>query len=331
MNHGLTQFNTSKNMAAIWAGIAGSALGVGVGALQNNRASKANEAALANSQSGYEDRLAAAAEQAKVFSEQYNAAVETRPDLSWKEFVKSKIEAIDDPYLRQVYTQAKDEDYAKMQEFATKASKSNVGNLIHIADELSGGPGKFQELTKERDRLVMDTDAGSRLSRAYELAAPLRTGASTVKYDGEGNIIPGQRADAQVFNIAQEVQTATEQEKKQDLRQLEVDRIGAAQSQVEKARDFMPFFDATGLAIGIDDQRLKMQNAYQMLDEQRAFDMYSAFAQGAAGITPQQPAYTAANPGNDLIRSGIQLGTNAASALYARNQQPKPPRAQIVP
>jgi len=318
MNLGQTHLNTFNLMAAIFAAIALAATSTAVGVSQNRKAEKQNELARQESQEGYEARLELAAEQAKVFSEQYDEAVKSRPNLDWNSFVKEKIAAIDDPYLRQVYTQAKDEDFARMQTFANRATDSNTKNLLQVADDLSGGPGKFAEITKKRNELVMNTDAAGRLARTYELAAPLRTGASSVKYDEQGNPIAGQRADAQVFNIAQEVQTGIEQEQKQDLRQLEVDRLGAAQSQVEKARSFMPFFDATGVALALDEDRFKTQNTFQLLDEQRAFDMYSAFAQGAAGITPQQPNYVPGGPGNELIKSGIQLGSNAASSYGAK-------------
>lgn len=314
MNLGQTQFNIFNTMAAIFAAIALSAASTAYGVSQNAKAEKKNELARQDSQEGYEARLELAAEQAKIFSEQYNEITKSRPNLDWNSFVKEKIAAIDDPYLRQVYTQAKEEDFARMQSFANKATDSNTKNLLQVADDLSGGPGKFREITKKRDELVMNTNAAGRLARTYELAAPLRTGASSVKYDESGNPIPGQRADAQVFNIAQEVNTAIEQEQKQDLRQLEVDRLGAAQSQVEKARAFMPFFDATGTALALDQERFKTQNMFQLLDEQRAFDMYSAFAQGAAGITPQQPNYVNPGPGNELIKSGVQLGANAISS-----------------
>jgi hypothetical protein len=310
-------------MGAAWAGVAIAAGSAAYGASQNAKAAKKNDLALADSKEGYEQRLKMAAEQAKIFSKQYDEALKTRPDLGWTEFIKSKIAAIDDPYLRQVYSQAKEEDFQKMQEFANRATDSNISNLINVAEDLSGG--RFQEMTKKRDELVMNTDAAGRMARTYELAAPLRTGASTVRYDEKGNPIAGQRADAQVFNIAQEVQTGIEREQKQDLRQLETDRLGAAQSQVEKARDFMPFFDATGTALALENDRFKTQNAFQALDEQRAFDMYKSFAQGAAGITPQTPAYVPGNPGDELIKSGISLGASSASKIYDNYQKKNPP------
>jgi hypothetical protein len=323
MSPGPNPSNTSNIMGALWAGVAISAASTAYGISQNKKAEKKNEQALQDSEEGYQARLEMAAEQAKIFSAQYDEAVKNRPDLSWEEFVKSKIAAIDDPQLRAVYTNAKKEDFARMQEFANQATKSNTSNLMQVADELSGGPGKFAEISRARDNLVMKTTAADRLSRAYELAAPLRTGASSVKYDAQGNPIAGQRADAQVFNIAQEVNTAVEQEQKADLRQLEQDRLSASQSQVEKAREFMPFFSATETALALDQDRFKTVNAYQALDEQRAFDMYKSFAEGAAGITPQNPAYVPAGPGNELIKSGIQIGANSAAGLYSKYNTPK--------
>lgn len=307
-------------MAAIWAGIALAVGSTVAGVAQNRKEEKLRQKAMEDSEEGYQARLELAAEQAKIFGKQYDEAVESRPDLSWNSFIREKIAAIDDPYLRQVYTTAKEEDFERMQSFANRATKSNVSNLLESADELSGG--NFREITKQRDNLVLNTTAADRMARTYELAAPLRTGASTVRYDAAGNPIAGQRADAQVFNIANEVQTAVEQEQKQDLRQLEMDRLSTAQSQQEKARDFMPFFKATDVALGLEDDRFRTQNTYQMLDEQRAWDMYTAFAQGAAGIRPEQPNYQSSGLGNELIKQGIQLGANSLSS-YSKNNKDK--------
>ena len=261
-----------------------------------------------------------------MLNEEYNSVVESRPELSWEGFVRDKIKAINDPWLRQFYTQAKAEDFEKLREFGKVASQDNVANLQQAADDLSGG--KWQEITDQRNKLVLETNAADRMARSYELAAPIRTGASTVRYDDKGRLIEGQRADKQAFSVAQEVQTAVEQEQKSDLRNLENDRLGAAQSQTEKARDYMAFFDPTGYATAAESDRSSLVNSYQTTDEERAFRVYEMFAGAAAGITPTNPTYQDNTAGNALISSGISTASSSLSNYG--NTTKKAPRAQVV-
>jgi len=300
---------------AALASVAVSAASAYSGAQQNKKAAAANDAAQALSREDYNNRLAAAAKMAGQLNEEYNELTKKRPDLTWSNFVKDKIRAIDDPYLRESYTNAKEEDFNKMRDFAKAASSDNIDTVREAADKLSNG--KWREIIDKRDKLVLNTDAASRMSRAYELAAPIRTGASTVRYDEKGRLIEGQRADKQAFNVAQEVQTQIEQEQKQDLRLLENDRMGAAQSQTEKAKSFMQFFDATGYATAAESDRTNLLNNFQIKDEDRAFDIYKLFAQAASGITPTQPTYQSTTGGNALISEGVRSGTEALKTYSA--------------
>lgn len=300
---------------AAWASLAIAAGSAAYGVKQNSDAAKENEGRYNESKADYANRLAMAGQMASQLNKEYNSIVANRPDMSWESFVRDKIKAINDPYLRQFYTQAKSEDFAKMKEFADEATNQNSDNLIGVADKLSGG--KFREILAERDKLVMNTDAASRMARAHEISAPMRTNADTVKYDSEGRLVEGQRADKQVFDIAQEVVTATEQEKKSDLRQLEVDRIGAAQSSVQKASDFMGFFDATGYATAIESDRSDKLYGFQALDEERSFRLYEMLAGASAGITATQPSYVPSGPGNALIQQGVSTGASALSTYNA--------------
>jgi ribosomal protein L20 len=277
------------------------------GAYQNKKAGDANEQAQALSRQDYAERLKAAGIAAKELNDQYNEIVKDRPNLSWESFVGDKIKAINDPYLRQFYTNAKKEDFDRMREFAQTATTDNIENLQSAADKLSNG--RWKEIITKRDDLVLNTDAASRMARTYELAAPVRTGASTVKYDSKGQLVEGQRADKQAFSVAQEVQTQIEQEQKQDLRQLENDRLNAAASQTAKASQFMQFFDATGYATAAESDRSNLVNGYQAIDEQRAFDIYKMFAGASAGIAPVQPTYQSEGAGNELISAGVKLGS----------------------
>ena len=289
------------------------------GAYQNNQTANANEEAQALSRQDYAKRLQEAGRIAKELNDQYNQIVGERPNLSWESFIGDKIKAINDPFLREFYTNAKKEDFARMREFAQTATTDNVENLQSAADKLSNG--KWKEIIDKRDNLVLNTDAASRMARTYELAAPVRTGASTVKYDSKGQLVEGQRADKQAFSVAQEVQTQIEQEQKQDLRQLENDRLNAA-SQTAKASQFMQFFDATGYATAAESDRTNLVNGYQAVDESRAFDIYKMFAGASSGIAPVQPTYQSSGAGNELISAGVKLGSQYISNNYGTKKQP---------
>ena len=305
-------------LAIAAAGVAVSAGSAYAGYQQNEKANDANLAAQQGSKEDYEARLKSAAKTAKELNAQYNEVVKDRPNLSYESFVRDHLRAIDDPYVRQVYDTAKSADFERLREFGNRATLDNVDNLKKVADELSGG--QFEQIVQKRNDLVLNTDAASRYARAYELAAPVRTGASTVRYDSQGRLIEGQRADKQAFSIANEVQTGIEQEQKSDLRQLETDRLQAAQSQVEKAKSFTSFYDPTGYAANQEAQRQSLINGYQALDESRAFDLYKMFAGAAAGITPTQPTYQNNTGGNALISSGVQGGMSALTDYYKYKQ-----------
>jgi len=308
-------------MGAAWASVAISAASAAYGAKQNSDAKKANSQMANESKEDYAARLRAAGVMAAEFEKQYNELTESRPGLSWESFVRDKIKAINDPFLRQFYTTAKQEDFDRLREFAKAATNDNVSNLEAVADRLSGG--KWKETIDKRNELVFNTNAAGRMARSYELAAPVRTAASTVRYDDKGQLIEGQRADKQAFQIATEVQTEIEREQKQDLRHLETDRLSAAQSQVEKARGFMEFFDATGYATAVEADRSKLVHDYQIADEDRAFEIYKMFAAGASDITPTQPTYQNPGAGNALITSGVSGVTSGLSAYSDKQKADK--------
>jgi hypothetical protein len=297
-------------MGAIWGAVAGLAVS-GIGAWQNSQAQDANEAATRQARDDYERRLRFAAEEAKKMWEQYNKVVEQRPGTDWNTFARNYIRALDDPSLREAYTNAKEEDFEKMREFAKAASEQNFDTLMDTFNKLNGGRGR--EVLDERTRMVLDIDAAERFARARELSLPGRVGASTVRYDSTGRLIEGQRADKNAFNIAYETIVETDRERLNNLTQLENDRLRAAQSQQQKALDFLSFFDATGFASNLEDKRNAMELAFQMSDEERAFQLASAFAQQAAGIQPVQPQLQNNTVGNQLITEGIKMATSAYS------------------
>lgn len=305
-------------MGALWAGVAVAAGSAIMGAKQNADAADENERRAGESKKDYANRLKAAAEVAKKMSKEYDEIVENRPGLSWESFVRDKMRSLNDPFLRDAYTNAKKQDFENMRAFADAATSDNVENLQEVADRLSGG--RWKDIIDQRDKLVLETDAAERYARTYELAAPVRTGASTVKYDNKGNLIEGQRSDKQAFQIANEVQTDVEREQKSDLRQLETDRLSAAESQVEKARSYLGFFDATGYATAAEADRSNLVHGRQQTDEERQFELFKLFAGAAAGITATQPSYVNPGVGNELISSGMQL---ASSSISAYNNKPK--------
>ena len=296
---------------AAWAGVAVAAGSAVYGASQNAEAEDTNNERFQISREDYATRLKESAKIAASMESEYNDLLDERPDLRWSEFVKDKIRAINDPALREFYTNAKEEDFDVLRQFAKGASGDNLDNVTELADELSGG--KWQDYMDKRNELVFETNAADRYARAQELAAPVRTGASTVKYDEQGRLIEGQRADKQAFDVATEVNTEIEREQKQDLRAIQSDVLGAAERQTQRATDFMGFFDATGYATAAEADRSSLVHSYQQTDEQRMFDMYKMFAASASGITPANPQYVPAGPGNELISSGVSTASSALS------------------
>lgn len=301
---------------AAWAGVAVAAGSAAYGAKQNSDAAKENEDRFQISRDDYETRLKEAAKWAATLETQYNDVIEDRPGLSWGEFVKDKVKSLNDPALREAYTNAKEEDFDVLRQLAKKASTDNLDSVVELADKFSGG--KWREAMDKRNELVLNNNAAERYARAYELAAPIRGGASTVKYDNEGRLIEGQRADKQAFNIATEVQTEVDREQKADIRALQQDYLGAAERQNQKATDFMGFFDATGYATAAEADRTALLHGYQQTDEERAFDMFKMFAGAASGITPTNPQYVNASPGNELISSGVGLASSSLSNYYGK-------------
>ncbi len=303
--------------------IIGAVIGAGTaiyGANQNKKIDDANQERFQISREDYAARLKEAAKWTAEIETEYNELLEQRPDLKWSEFVKDKTRAIADPFLREVYTNAKEEDFDVLRQLAKKASTDNLDTVVDLADEISGG--KWKDYVDKRNELVMETNAADRYARAYELGAPVRTGASTVKYDDTGNLIEGQRADKQAFDIATEVTTEVEREQKQDLRNIQQDYLGAAERQSEKAKDFMGFFDATGYATAAEADRSALLNDYQKSDEAKAFEMYKMFAASAAGITPADPRYQSPTGGNELISGGVKLASSSLSNYGNQTKQP---------
>jgi len=303
--------------------VIGAVIGLGTavyGASQNAKVEDANQERFEISREDYTSRLQESAKIMAGMESEYNALLEERPDLRWSEFVKDKTRALADPALREFYTNAKEEDFDVMRQLAKAGSSDNLDNVITLADELSGG--KWKDYVDKRNELVMETNAADRYARSYELSAPVRTGASTVKYDDQGQLIEGQRADKQAFDIATEVDTQIKQEQKQDLRLLQQDTLGAAERQTQRATDFMGFFDATGYATAAEADRSALLHDYQQTDEQRQFDLYKMFAGAAAGITPTDPRYVSPTGGNELISGGVKLASNSLSNYGNETKQP---------
>lgn len=315
-------------IAAAIVGVAAAGATAYVGSQSNKTAEEQNEAMRSDSKEDYTKRLSVAQQNLKKINQEFNKVLKERPNTSWESFIKSKLKSVNDPAVRDLYVNGKAEDFAKIQEFAQRASEGNVDNFIQAADEISGG--RWNEFINKRNDLVATTDAASRYQRAYELSAPIRGDASTVRYDNQGRLIEGQRADKQAFNIATEVQTGIEQEQKNDLRLLENDRASAAASQLEKASQFTSFFDATGYASKLADEQMAQKQAWQAVDESRHFDLYKMFAGSAAGITAVQPNYVDPNQGNAMIAQGIKMGTDSVSSYYKNKPTTSPTSSESV-
>lgn len=307
-------------MGAAIAAAAIAAGGAVYGAQQNKKAGEANANMAAESKDDYKTRLKAAAKWAGTLEKQYNKIVAERPNLTWDTYVKEQMKQIDDPRIRQFYLNAKQQDFEVLRNLAKHASEDNVDNLVAAADDISGG--RWQENLAKSYDLIESTNAGARLARAHELSAPLLGDASTVRYDEKGQLIQGQRADKQLFNTAYETEVAAQREQKEDRRAFSNDILSAAQSQTQKASDFTQFFDPTGFATALSQQQQAQNNSYQLLDEQRGFSLFEKFAAASAGITPVQPQYQSANPGDAMIAAGLQQGASSLTDYYRQNAKP---------
>ena len=96
---------------AAWAGVAVAAGSAAYGAKQNADAEDTNEERFQISREDYAKRIQESAKIAASMENEYNDLLDERPDLRWSEFVKDKIRAINDPALREFYTNAKEEDF----------------------------------------------------------------------------------------------------------------------------------------------------------------------------------------------------------------------------
>lgn len=293
-----------------WIALAVAAIGAGVAA----KGAADNKQAQTVSRSDYENRLGLIKAGATQLLSQYNQVVAQRPGLSWDDFVDERVRALNDPNILAAYDNRKQGDFEVLRSIATIATNDNVDNFKTAFDKLSNGKG--QEIINQRNDLVLNDDTAQRMTRAWELRAP-EVGAGTVRYDPTGKLIEGQSADKKVFDTAYETVVATNQERQQNLAQLERDRTSAAESQQQKATQFMPFYDSTGYITSMDQQSRLERLGFQSTDESRAFGLYQAFAQASAGITPVQPNYQA---GDALISSGSQIATGALASYYKNSK-----------
>ena len=287
------------------------------GAYQTSQTNKGNQQAYGDSRADYEARIAAAQKGLAQVEDQYNKVREQRPDISWEGYVDSLVKSIDDPKLRAAYDSAKQKDFGVLRTLAKTASEDNSANFRIALNSASNG--KAAEIIDQRNDLTLNNDTKQRFARAMELRAP-EIGAGTVKYDEKGQLIEGQRADKQVFSTAYEVQDAVNKERLNNLAQLERDRSSVAASQQEKARSFMPFYDATGLSVNAFADNRKELIDFQKMDEMQAFDLYKTFAAAASGIQPSQPGYQSSAASQALTGQAVTAAGSALASYYKANQ-----------
>ena len=295
------------------AGIGTAAYGIS----SANKTNKANEQAQQASQADYEARLKAAQEGFAQMQEQYNQIRSERPDLTWQGYVGELITSLNDPNLTKAYAEAKQSDFQVLEALASKATSDNVENFQSAFDKASNGQGK--EIIDSRNDLVLNDDTQARVARAYELRAPQ---ISAVKYDENGDVVQGQRADKQVFQTAYETVVDTNRERLQNISQLERDRTATAISQQQRATDFMPFYDRTGFAATAFDKNRTERIDFQKLDEMQAFELMKTFASASMGITPTQPAYQGNSLAGSLVGSGITAAASGFASAYNGNKTP---------
>jgi hypothetical protein len=288
-----------------------SAGGAAYGANQNKKAGDAN----ARNQQAYNKAIQANEKEARKLYDDFIKKWEKKKeelgeDFSLAQFVQETIEAAGDPRLQDLYYSTRQQDWERAQAMADEAMSQNESAFNRLVNNVSGGD--YQALVQARNQAVLGADAQSIYTRARELQSPnimagsVRQGADTT----------GQRADRQEYQIAQEsVMQADEIRFNRARAAIEDDRV-AAQRQQERALSFLPAIDYLGYAqtsVINPSQNARLQLG---MSELNFYANMAAQSMGAAFSSPQPPPAIATNPGDALIRSGVEGVGSALGSLY---------------
>lgn len=279
--------------SAILSAIIGAVSTLGGALLQGSQA-KSNQAF---AEKVRQDQIAAEEERRETFTAEYaklidayNELRDSRPGMTVKDFIGDIVEALDSPELREAFASASDFEFELAQDFADRATKSNLSTFKLAAEELSGGA--YDEILGKRNEIALTDDAQSRVNRAIELASPALSAGSVQLGSSDNPFI--NRGDAKVIRVAEEEATKARNEQFAKLFSLtEADR-NIAQSQQERAKEFLPqgFLDFKGLGTGIAEKSIDSRLQFQLFDEANQLTLARDFLNLGAQTTTPDFQYT---------------------------------------
>lgn len=235
-------------------------------------------------------------------------------DFTLQQFIREQVEVSNDPQLRDAYYSVRQEDWNMAQQFADEATDQNMSAFTRLLDNVSGGD--YQQLVRARNEAVLGADVRSMYERSRELQAPSILAGSAQR----GDDTTFQRADRQEYQIAQETTERFDEMRFNRARAaIEDDRV-AAQRQQERALSFLPAIDYLGYAntsVINPAQSAKLQLG---MSELNFYANMAAQSMGTAFSSPQPPPAIATNPGDALVKAGVE-GTTASIASLAKMYQ----------
>jgi len=300
-------------VAAIGLGVA--AVGTAYGAYSASETASDNRALSEQAREDESKRRKKAQKEFAKAVEAYNKIREDRPGLTFKEFSKEQIQALNDPALLASFQQATQSSFDIAQLIADQATKSNLSNFQSAVEQLSGG--KYEELLAARNEAILNDNPQEALRRSIELQSPFLLPGGSVNVGPDGIPISGQRADALTFQLAYETQDAMQQRRLTNASNAIRDDRDAATRQQEKALSFLESSDFTGFASDLARDSLAQRIAYQNADETRQFGLATSFAQAAANDSTRQPNFQSNAADLALIQSSLDL---AGTALASRSK-----------
>lgn len=283
------------------------------GAASSARTNKQNKRAAAQSKADEESRRERAVAELTKAQDSYNKLREERPGLTFDDWKNEYVKAISDPALRENFRKVREEDFVAATDFAKRASTGNVETFLQARDLVSQGAAP--ELTSRLNELALTADSPEAMKRAMEL----RSGyipSGTVKYDQQGRLVEGQRADKQVFTTAYEADVAARDRQFRMSRDLLSDYTSIADRQSEKARDFLQFASIEPTARDLSTSALRTAIGFQEADERNQFDLIRQYAAAAAGVQPVQPTYQPTTQSDALMAQGISTAVKGMASYY---------------
>lgn len=312
---GVTYLTRKASMAGTWAAVAVGVVSTGVGLYQSGQTNKKNKQLANQARSDEEARRAAAQGELIKAQESFNALRDERPGVTFEDWKAEYVKAITDPVLRDNFRKIKKEDFEAATDFAKQATASNIQNFLSARGELSQGADT--ELTARANELALTADSPAAVKRAMELRSSFIP-SGTVRYDSQGRLVEGQRADKQLFNTAYEADLAARDRQFRMTRDLLNDYSNVADRQSEKAKDFLQFASLEPIARGFAEKALQTSIDFQKQDEMAQLSLINQYAAAASGIQPIAPAFHSTAASDQLTAQGISAAIKGI-ATYASN------------